>query len=51
MKTLIYETIKKQQAMLTQKEISSVALTEAYLTQIQETDSEIGAYLDRKRVV
>lgn len=45
MKTLIYETIKKQQAMLMQKEISSVALTEAYLTHIQETDSEIGAYL------
>lgn len=45
MQPLIYETLKRQRALLESKDISSVELTKAYLEQIEKTDDLIGAFL------
>lgn len=45
MKTLIYESLKIQSELLARNEISSEALTQAYIDQIKDTDHSIGAFL------
>jgi len=45
MKSLIYESVKQQSEMLISRSVSSLELTESYLSHIEATDEAIGAYL------